>query len=172
MLGRLESIGVDGKTAEKTSQLKRQLKKQLLESADINAWCESIIATNKELDNIVDIEPAIEFVEIPFDEEEDSYDFSDENAIFKSFGFCGCSTQEEALAFMRKGLAHIKFRRDADDDEAIEQDEMAVFGSQGAATFFYYWADTQNLIDHGSAVPGWLDYKGELLLSRLNELGY
>jgi hypothetical protein len=170
MLDMLKNIGLDRKTAEKTNQLKKQLRKQLHESSDVGEWCESIIAINKEFENIVSTEPKLEFVGLG--EEVEEYDFSDRKAIFGSLSFCGCGKSDQALRYIKNGLEHIKKRSEIEDVNSIEQSELAVFGQEGAATFFYYWADHERLIDHGSSVPGWLDEKGELLLQKLTELGY
>ena len=167
----LKNMSLDGKTAQKTRQLRKKLKSQLHDLTDVNDWCESIIAVNRELENIVSIEPELEFVGLGEEEDKD-YDFSNRKAIFKSFNFCGCGKSDEALAFIKKGLEHIRGRSEVEDSAIIEKNERAVFGSEGAAAFFYYWADRERLIDHGSSVPGWLDEKGENLLLKLTELGY
>lgn len=170
MLDKLTHIKVDGKLAEKTNKVKKRLKKQLHETADLNNWCDSIIAANKELDNMMEIAPEPAFFGLG--EEHGAFDFSDRKAIFESLNFCGCGMSDEVLSFIKQALAHIKYRREADSSQAVMENEAKVFGSAGAATFFYYWADREQLIDHGSSVPGWLDFKGELLLSKLAELGY
>ncbi|WP_349025960.1 hypothetical protein [Methyloglobulus sp.] len=170
MVDILKKTALDKKTEEKTKQLKRQLTKQLHESYDVSEWCDSIIAINSELDNIVSTSPKIEFVGLG--DEADDCDFTDAKAIFSSLNFCGCTKPDQALKHIKNGLEHIKKRHETEDTAWMEQNELHVFGNEGAATFFYYWADNERLIDHGSSVPGWLDDKGEMLLQRLIELGY
>ncbi len=87
------------------------------------------------------------------------------------FNFCGCGSPEDALEFLRQSLAHVKMRSDeAITFEAITQDELSVFGSQGCAYFMYYVLDKAGLTDHGGCVPGWITKEGEELLEDLEEL--
>lgn len=87
------------------------------------------------------------------------------------FGFCGCGFPEDALEFLRQALAHVKMRADENVTfEAVKQDELSVFGSQGCAYFMYYVLDKAELTEHGGCVPGWLTKEGKELLEDLEEL--
>lgn len=90
------------------------------------------------------------------------------------FDFCGCGSPEGAVKFIQDSLEHIELRnealqiRGAEGDkvwEKIKEQEISNFGSLGCATFFYYWATNEDLIDHGGSVPGWLTDKGKIVLN-------
>lgn len=99
------------------------------------------------------------------------------------FDFCGCGCREESLKFTKSGLNHIQNRTKKIQEnhgeqlkliwEEIKKEENSIFGSTGAAYFFYYWCDKEGLTEHGGSVPGWLTIKGEFVLNILtlnNEL--
>lgn len=95
------------------------------------------------------------------------------------FDCCGCGMPEENLAYIRAGLELIadrgpeSFGRSADREawnKWWDEHEIAglkLHGSQGAAYFFYYWADNLKLTEHGGSVPGWLTDKGNAVLELL-----
>lgn len=83
-------------------------------------------------------------------------------------GFCLCGQPEEAGAFVARGLELIEQWRKRLPGH--EQACLQHFGSAGAAMFFYYWADNQELTEHGGSVPGWLSFKGELCLQALKDI--
>ena len=95
-----------------------------------------------------------------------------------SLGFCGCGFPREALFFVRDGLHFIKHRNDDMPekhdptwfDSVYQPREMSVFGSEGSAMFFYYWADKMKFTDHGNSVPGWMTKRGERTLWILENL--
>lgn len=102
-------------------------------------------------------------------------------------GFCGCGAPQMSLSFIRDGLTHIEQRCKWPDRadfaspedyeaaskafwQAIQAEERAVFGSEGGAWFFYYWADTKDLTEHGGSAPGWLSQRGKDFLEELKTL--
>ncbi len=94
-------------------------------------------------------------------------------------GFCACGMPDENLAYVRDGLAHI-----AEDGPNPQGDSAAweawlrehrergaqLFGNERAERFFYYWADKEELSEHGGCVPGWLTEKGLAMLADLRAL--
>lgn len=88
------------------------------------------------------------------------------------FNFCGCGQPDEAIKFIKNGLEYIQWRHDnyskPNDEqvswEEIKAKEQELFASTGGAYFFYYWADKEDLIEHGGSVPRWLSNKGKILL--------
>ena len=83
-------------------------------------------------------------------------------------GFCMCGDPDENLDFIRAGLEHID-RYTTQPYEDWNRDKLALFGNDGIARFFWYWADKEGLTDHGSSVPGWLEPNGRELLALLRE---
>jgi len=86
-------------------------------------------------------------------------------------GFCGCGQPEENLIYVMEGLAHIG--KNYDEGSVFEdwwQDGIKLFGNKRAMYFFFYWADKEELTEHGGSVPGWLTMKGKELLSDLVEI--
>ncbi len=92
-------------------------------------------------------------------------------------GFCCCGSPEENISLILEGLRIIddKYPDGLSAEEykewwkEREKDVLENFGSDVSAYFFYYWADKEELTEHGGSVPGWLTSKGEKLLSLLSE---
>ena len=47
-----------------------------------------------------------------------------------------------------------------------------IFGNEASMMFFYYWADSKDLTEHGSGLSGggWLTELGKEVLEDLNEI--
>tara|TARA_R110000868_G_scaffold148418_4_gene370369 strand:+ start:41 stop:418 length:378 start_codon:yes stop_codon:yes gene_type:complete len=101
---------------------------------------------------------------------DDSYEYAEDLIHTGILGFCGCGCKDKSLAYIRAGLAFIDagFRAEMpyEDFRALE---LATFKTDGAAYFFYYWADAEELTEHGGSVPGWLTGKGRDVLHLLDE---
>lgn len=93
------------------------------------------------------------------------------DALQGAFGFCGCGCAEDNLRFIADGLLHVKARNEAGEvaskrereRRAAPDDwskhcaewrgkESSLFGSDRIAYFFYYWADSENLLEHGVGI--------------------
>jgi len=103
------------------------------------------------------------------------YDNEEELLQCGVFGFCGCGLPEDNLKYIRDGLHHINNLRlqvhtKKCTFENWKKDGIEIFGNKSAEYFFYYWADTQELSEHGGSVPGWLTEKGEQILNDLDAL--
>ena len=90
-------------------------------------------------------------------------------------GFCGCGSPEENLLYIFEGLKLINDHYGNSDDcrDSFELYQkwnslMKIYLEQ-SKYFFYYWLDKEGLIEHGSALPGWLTPKGHDFLDLLNE---
>jgi len=90
--------------------------------------------------------------------------------------FCACGAPEQNLLYVLGGLELID--EDRPDGTLAEfhkwckkweKRRQVHFGSEAAADFFFYWADSQELTEHGSSVPGWLTNKGKELMTLLRE---
>lgn len=87
------------------------------------------------------------------------------------FDFCGCLAPEENLVYIMKGLQHISERLDKNiDSKKWMETGNELFGNENAKHFFYYWADKNNLTEHGFTLPGWLTPEGIQLLELLKHL--
>ncbi len=84
-------------------------------------------------------------------------------------GFCCCGSPEENLKYIQKGLKMIELRI-TDDYDTFWKDSDRHFGNRVASNFFFYWADKEELTEHGGLIPGWLTDKGKELLGLLEEL--
>ena len=115
---------------------------------------------------------------------EDGY-YSEDNCYYETavdfmqinqFGFCGCGDPEGNLEFIMKGLQHID--RDQPEDRSKfgqwfdkwVKEGHEIFGNEESRYFFFYWADKEELTEHGGSVPGWLTEKGKRVLSDLTEI--
>lgn len=96
-------------------------------------------------------------------------------------GFCGCGVPMDSLAVVRDGLELIQTKHLNSPDSSSSPlwkphyDEWrrkcdVVFPDPRSFWFFMYWAETQDMEEHGGSTPGWLTEKGEGLLADLNEL--
>lgn len=90
-------------------------------------------------------------------------------------GFCGCGDPDENLKYIRDGLAHIDAERTEPFKDWYEKwtaEGLKIFGNENSRQFFFYWADSEELTEHGGSVSsgGWLSAKGKQLLDDLNEL--
>ena len=87
-------------------------------------------------------------------------------------GFCGCGSLEENLEYIMDGLAYIDERPNGKEEfnEWIERGHK-IFGNELSKSFFFYWADKEELSEHGSSIPGWLTDKGKELLAALRKFG-
>lgn len=98
------------------------------------------------------------------------------------FGFCACGPNDRT-EIVRKGLAHLQSRSEfwhKDEPQTKEQNDTfyaqwneearRIFGNEESRYFFYYWADKEDLTEHGGAIPGWLTDKGEEVLRLLNQI--
>lgn len=84
----------------------------------------------------------------------------------------------DCLTFIMWGLALVEKRskvyREAKGDissllaDRLE-DEQQYFNSDGVESFFYHWCVSEELVDYGTSLPGWLTEDGENLLSLLRE---
>jgi hypothetical protein len=92
--------------------------------------------------------------------------------------FCGCGCPDEAMQYVLDGLELIA----EDSPDSFKDHEAwnvwwqghrakldAHFKTDGARYFFWYWADKEELTEHGGSVPGWLTEKGRQLLEALRE---
>ena len=93
--------------------------------------------------------------------------------------FCGCGDPESNLEFILEGLRYI----DADKKELsngqgfdawypgwVEKGNK-LFGNRMSKMFFFYWAEKENLTEHGGSVTSsWLTKKGEDLVSDITIL--
>lgn len=94
--------------------------------------------------------------------------------------FCGCGLGTD-FDYIMGGLAFInqdgdkapKWPQERDAYDAWwfrrQDKEIAHFGNEAAAQFFYKWADQQGLAEHGGSVPGWLTEDGKKLLSLMRQ---
>lgn len=92
------------------------------------------------------------------------------------FGFCGCGRPSENLLYVLGGLELIDEPSPNGTREQFNawwtgyhERVLKHFGSDEAAYFFYYWADKEELTEHGGGVPGWLGEKGRNILMMLRE---
>lgn len=94
------------------------------------------------------------------------------------FGFCGCGCSENNIRYIRDGLQYIEALMHGPNDReerhkwwvAMQVKGDGIFGNERSKYFFYYWADTKGLTEHGGAVPGWLTNKGEMVLQDLVQI--
>lgn len=85
--------------------------------------------------------------------------------------FCGCGDPQGNLRYIQAGLQHIKdYLAEGKNLAEWDKDGLIIFGSESARYFFFYWADKEELSEHGSRIPGRLTDKGHQLLADLNEL--
>jgi len=84
-------------------------------------------------------------------------------------GFCPCGDPETNLEFVMEGLKLIGTYQDIEYEKRKEL-EAGFFGSEAIAYFFYYWADTVELTEHGGSVPGWLSDKGREVIAMIEDL--
>lgn len=113
------------------------------------------------------------------DDDAEPCSYSDLTSFIMSgfFNFCGCGCPEDSLKFIKDGLAHIQNRTKKIQEnhgekfkltwDELQKEQTFIFGSSGAAYFFYYWCDKEELTEHGGSVPGWLTTKGEVVLNLL-----
>lgn len=98
-------------------------------------------------------------------------------------GFCGCGMPDETRAYVEEGLSIIEDLRtshggmiDPFSAERIaflkaKQERVAArFHSDESWYFFLYWCSAEDLVEHGSSLPGWLTEKGKNLLSLLRQV--
>ena len=117
--------------------------------------------------------------ELNIDGKTDEY-FSHEDCLqIGLFNSCSCGMPEENLRYILGGLELIADRGPDTHGPKANKEAFDIWwdthqaavlkhhGSQGAAYFFYYWADNLNLTEHGGAVPGWLTEKGQIVLELL-----
>lgn len=87
--------------------------------------------------------------------DEDGCHYENEVDFYQTgvFGFCGCGNPKENLAFIRDGLRYVKncmeLERWVDDLAAWGKDYVNELVKQ----FFFYWANTAGLTEHGSMIP-------------------
>ena len=94
-------------------------------------------------------------------------------------GYCGCAHYEAALHLLRETLlvadrvldAMIARDQTAFDRESARYQDLLGFGvNPGLATWFLYFLDHHNLIEHaGNVMRSWLTPKGSRLLERMRE---
>src|SRR5687767_5920549 len=91
-----------------------------------------------------------------------------EDYTINELGFCGCGDPELALKYIGRYLQAYKDTREG-KITYTQRDEH--FTSEGEMYFFLYWADSKELMEHGTSVwSGWLTEKGEKLLQEINNL--
>lgn len=130
-------------------------------------------------------------------EDADGCCHNDKCSVIRSdFNFCACGCPEENLEYIRGGLLLID--RDKTPEGKAELDaalaaprpasgvghspewsaycadlrrrEREYFGSEKACWFFLYWADSQDLTEHGGGVgASWLTEKGRKLIADIAE---
>lgn len=92
--------------------------------------------------------------------------------------FCACGRPEDGLRYVRDGLKlltelspdGLSVSERSDWFKAREARRLTFFGSDPAFWFFAYWADAQDLTEHGGSVgSSWLSGKGQDLLEDLDE---
>lgn len=86
-----------------------------------------------------------------------------------------CGNADRNLAYIRDGLKFISEKKRHDEDwkqfvVRLEIEAVKIFGSEEARYFFYYFCDHNELIEHGTCVPGWLTKKGIEYLEDLIEI--
>jgi hypothetical protein len=119
------------------------------------------------------------------DKDECEYEFAEEFYQTGIFGFCGCGCPEDSLKYIAKGLSHIKRLKTnvwGTGDEVLEESELMsykewndegldLFKTEEQMWFFMYWADKEELTEHGGNVSGgWLTDKGYEVLEDLTQL--
>jgi hypothetical protein len=90
------------------------------------------------------------------------------------FEFCSCGAPEDNLEYVLRGLESIAALQDKVWTKAMTYEQWAAecdkhLGDDKAQYFFFYWADFQELTEHGGAVPGWLTDKGRDVMTMLRE---
>ena len=90
------------------------------------------------------------------------------------FEFCGCGRPEDNLEYILAGLETIAALQDKVWKESMTYEQWTAacvknLGDDKAQYFFFYWADVQELTEHGGSVPGWLSDKGREVLAMLRE---
>lgn len=164
--GAVNNAELDRKTNEKL----KKYKKLLADCCEFNQWYSSVININNDLENILNTAPDIEYFGLG--EDSVKYNFKNEEAIFGSLNLSGYDRSEVTLSFIKNNLEFIKVRTKKTDYAWIEKNELKTFGDKKTANLFYSWADSEELIDYCSELPGWLSKKGEALLKKLTQLGY
>lgn len=103
---------------------------------------------------------------------------SAEDLVSGMLGFCGCGAPDLALDYVGAGLDLVAQRMalwESQDGhaetrfKATEARELEHFGTDGARYFFWYWADGEGFLEHGSLVPGWLTERGKQMLALIGE---
>lgn len=89
-------------------------------------------------------------------------------------GMCGCGMPEDNLEYIRGALEIVNLtpdRTDGWDDwyKGYREKVDSHFKSSESEYFFWYIADKNEWVEHGSGLPGWLDEKGIELLGLLND---
>lgn len=95
------------------------------------------------------------------------------DVIHDVFGWCGCGCPDPA-----RQIVFDVFRCVYDKEDPRWVDEIPGFPRRAPAPeyawpsvaveyFFWYWADARDLMEHGTAVPGWLTEKGRTVLELL-----
>lgn len=109
------------------------------------------------------------------------------DAVASYLGFCGCGMPEEALKYVRDrlrlldaawtepGSASVKdvvanYFGENPERKQRWKDIYDAFKDHGEFYFFWYWADTMGITEHGGSVPGWLTDHGKKVLADLNSL--
>lgn len=94
--------------------------------------------------------------------------------VHGEFKFCGCGFPEQNLAYIRDGLEHINKFNDHRENYGYKdwytdwfKEAVTLHGTQESVYFFFYWADSQDLTEHGAGLPGWLTTKGRETLEDL-----
>lgn len=84
-------------------------------------------------------------------------------------GFCGCGEPSGNLDYVRIGLKLLQEATELEREDYAKE-RSRIFGTNGSVNFFYYWADKEELTEHGGCLPGWLSPKGKVLLEDLEKL--
>lgn len=86
-------------------------------------------------------------------------------------GHCGCGTVRSHLLYILGGLELIKKWSDPTMGgityKAYRELATKHFTNDVAENFFYYIADKEDWVEHGTCLPGWLTAKGLTLLALL-----
>ncbi len=87
---------------------------------------------------------------------------------------CCCGDPEANLSYIHGALLIVNMNVEKDEEwgDFFERRKAQItyhFKTQLAENFMWYWLDSEDLIEHGSILPGWLTEKGLNLLAWLEK---
>lgn len=84
--------------------------------------------------------------------------------------FCGCGAPRDNLAWIADGLRIVlDYGSPALPYEQWKKKALDWAGNEDSLQFFFYWADSMGLTEHGGCIPGWLDAPGKGLLADIEQ---